>query len=68
MDFLTLGEAESQIPVIHRFCAYDISLDSTSKNPASLATEIADFLKAGTPFVAMKKMEAVLLQTVQDSN
>ena len=51
----TIGEAESQVDIIHKYCAYDVHLDSTKLSPSILAQEIQAHIKQGNPWTGFQK-------------
>jgi len=46
----TIGEAESQVDIIHKHCVYDVHLDSTKLSPLILAQEIQAHIEKGSPW------------------
>lgn len=51
----TLGSAEVQFPIVHQWCEYDFSVDSSLMNPDQSAEVIIEFLMSGKPPIGFAK-------------
>lgn len=51
----TLGSARLQFPVVHQWCEYDLSLDSSITTPEKSADLIIEFLASGKPPIGFAK-------------
>jgi chloramphenicol 3-O phosphotransferase len=54
----TLGQAKLQFPVIHKYCIYDLEVDTSLLSPESCARQIQARLSA--PPQALRRMQQML--------